>query len=178
MRQRRFTSPAGRAAVGGILAAGSLAVLWLACLVPSGQLGVTAAAGLFPVGAVLAAGRGAGALCWAAASLLGLLLLPDKGVALMYLLFLGLYPVLKSRLEQSRHLAAEWAGKLLVFNAALTVLALLFRELFLPALPPWLGERGMAVLYGAGNLVFVLYDVALSRLIGGLSARLGLRQRR
>ena len=44
-------------ALGGVLAAGSLAVLWLACVVPSGQLGVTAVAGLFPVGAVLAAGR-------------------------------------------------------------------------------------------------------------------------
>ena len=30
-------------ALGGVLAAGSLAVLWLACVVPSGQLGVTAA---------------------------------------------------------------------------------------------------------------------------------------
>ena len=90
----------GAVALGGVLAAGSLAVLWLACVIPSGQLGVTAAAGLFPVGAVLAAGRGAGLLCWAAASVLGLLLLPDKGVALMYLFFMGLYPVVKSRLEQ------------------------------------------------------------------------------
>ena len=68
-------------ALGGVLAAGSLAVLWLACVVPSGQLGVTAAAGLFPVGAVLAAGRGAGLLCWAAASILGLLLQsPDLAI--------------------------------------------------------------------------------------------------
>ena len=95
----RFSSGAGRVAVGGILAAGSLAVLWLASVTPTGQLGVTAVAGLFPVGAVLAAGRTAGYLCWAAASILGLLLLPDKGAALMYLCFLGLYPVVKSRLE-------------------------------------------------------------------------------
>ena len=94
-------------ALGGVLAAGSLAVLWLACVVPSGQLGVTAVAGLFPVGAVLAAGRGAGLLCWAAASILGLLLLPDKGVALMYLVFLGLYPVVKSRLEQLKSRSAQ-----------------------------------------------------------------------
>ena len=94
-------------AQGGVLAAGSLAVLWLACVVPSGQLGVTAVAGLFPVGAVLAAGRGAGLLCWAAASILGLLLLPDKGVALMYLVFLGLYPVVKSRLEQLKSRTVE-----------------------------------------------------------------------
>ena len=158
-------------ALGGVLAAGSLAVLWLACVLPSGQLGVTAAAGLFPVGAVLAAGRGAGLLCWAAASLLGLLLLPDKGVALMYLCFLGLYPVIKSRLEQGKSRAAEWVGKLLCFNLALTVLWVVFQNLFLPALPTWMTEQ-VWVLYGAGNLVFIAYDIALSRLIGGLSVRL------
>ena len=158
-------------ALGGVLAAGSLAVLWLACVVPSGQLGVTAVAGLFPVGAVLAAGRGAGLLCWAAASILGLLLLPDKGVALMYLVFLGLYLVVKSRLEQLKSRTAEWAGKLVYFNAALTLLWFAFRELFLPALPEWMSAQ-VWVLYLAGNVIFILYDIALSRLIGGLNARL------
>ncbi len=170
-------SKAWRIALGGVLAAGSLAVLWLACVVPTGQAGVTAAAGLFPVGAVLLAGRGAGLLCWAAASILGLLLLPDKGVALMYLCFLGLYPVVKSRLEQLRSRSAEWAGKLLCFNAALSLLWLVFRQLFLPALPAWMTAQA-GLLYLAGNLIFIAYDIALSRLIGGLAARLRLGGRR
>ena len=87
-----FHTTSRRTAVAGVLAAGSLAVLWLACMVPSGRIGLTGAAGLFPVAAVLAAGRAAGYLCWAASALLGLFLLPDKGVALLYLIFLGLYP--------------------------------------------------------------------------------------
>ena len=74
--------------VGGVLAAGALVLLWLACMAPSGQLGLTAAGGLFPMAAAVAAGRGAGYLCWGAAGLLGLILLPDKGVALLFLLFL------------------------------------------------------------------------------------------
>ena len=86
----RASDSTRRTALGGVLAAGSLAVMWLACFFPTGKLGLTAAAGLFPIGAVIAAGRPAGLLCWAAASVLGLLLLPDKGVALMYLCFLGL----------------------------------------------------------------------------------------
>ena len=167
----RFSSGAGRVAVGGILAAGSLAVLWLASVTPTGQLGVTAVAGLFPVGAVLAAGRTAGYLCWAAASILGLLLLPAKGAALMYLCFLGLYPVVKSRLESLKSRPAEWIGKFLCFNAALTVLLVFFRGLFLPALPGWLGEK-VWLLYAAGNGVFLMYDIALSRLIGALQGRL------
>ena len=46
-----------------------------------------------------------------------------------------------------------------------------FRGLFLPALPEWMSAQ-VWVLYAAGNVIFILYDIALSRLIGGLSARL------
>ena len=155
----RFSSKAGRTALGGVLAAGSLAVLWLACVTPTGRL---------------LAGRGAGFLCWAAASVLGLLILPDKGVALMYLCFMGLYPVVKSRLEQCASRPLEWVGKLACFNAALTLLWVAFRGLFLPALPEWLAGK-VWLLYGAGNLVFLLYDWGLSRLIGMMTARLKLR---
>ena len=101
-----FHTTSRRTAVAGVLAAGSLAVLWLACMVPSGRIGLTGAAGLFPVAAVLAAGRAAGYLCWAASALLGLFLLPDKGVALLYLIFLGLYPVVKNNIEGLRRLPA------------------------------------------------------------------------
>ena len=41
----------------GLTAAGSLALLWMACAVPSGRIGLTAAAGLFPMAAVLEGGR-------------------------------------------------------------------------------------------------------------------------
>ena len=156
--------------VGGVLAAGALVLLWLACMAPSGQLGLTAAGGLFPMAAAVAAGRGAGYLCWGAAGLLGLILLPDKGVALLFLLFLGLYPVVKGAIESLRRLPLEWALKLAFFNLALTLCWFLFRELFLPALPDWL-TGSLPVLYGAGNVVFVIYDIGLSRLVGLLRAR-------
>ena len=64
--QGRFSTLTGRMALGGILTAGSLAILWLACMVPSGQIGVTAVAGLFPVIMVLQVGRSGALLCWAA----------------------------------------------------------------------------------------------------------------
>ena len=173
----RFSARSGRAALGGMLAAGALVMLWLACMAPSGQLGLTAVGGLFPMAASVAAGRAVGYLCWGAAGLLGLILLPDKGVALLYLIFLGLYPVVKGAVESLRRLPLEWALKLAFFNAALTVCWFLFRELFLPALPDWL-TGSLPALYGAGNAVFVLYDIGLSRLVGWLQVRLSPRGRR
>lgn len=173
----RFSGRSGQIALGGVLAAGALVMLWLACVAPSGQLGLTAVGGLFPMAAAVTAGRAAGYLCWGAAGLLGLILLPDKGVALLYLIFLGLYPVVKGAVESLRRLPLEWALKLAFFNLALTLCWSLFRELFLPALPDWL-TGSLPVLYGAGNVVFVLYDIGLSRLVGWLRFRLGPRGRR
>ena len=160
--------PASRTALVGVLAAGGLAVLWLACLVPSGYTGVTAAAGLFPVAAVLVAGRTAGYLCWAAIALLGLFLLPNKAVALLFTVFLGLYPVVKSRIEQFRDQLPQWGLKLLYFNAAFALVWLGLRSLLGLSLPEWLSGRAWLLL-PAANVVFVIYDVGLSKLIALLA---------
>ena len=164
-----FHTTSRRTAVAGVLAAGSLAVLWLACMVPSGRIGLTGAAGLFPVAAVLAAGRAAGYLCWAASALLGLFLLPDKGVALLYLIFLGLYPVVKNNIEGLRRLPLEWLCKLAGFNAVLTLFWFGLHSLFLPFLPETLQAPWMV--YAAGNAAFVIYDVGFSKLISFYVAR-------
>ena len=74
-------------ALSGVLAAMSLALLYLASVLPTGQLGVAAVAGLFPMAAVISAGWKAGACCWLASGLLGLLIVPGKGIALLFLLF-------------------------------------------------------------------------------------------
>lgn len=70
----------------GLTAAGSLALLWMACAVPSGRIGLTAAAGLFPMAAVLEGGRKAGLLSWGASSLLFFLLALTVGRSALHLL--------------------------------------------------------------------------------------------
>ena len=164
------TQPAGTA-LGGVMAAGSFVLLWLACVAPSGRIGLTAAAGLFPMAATLCAGRTAGCLCWAAASLLGLFMLPDKGVALLFLAFLGLYPVIKGRIETLDRRAVEWGLKLCWFEMTLTLFWFVFQELFLPEAPAWLASNAVLV-YVLGGVVFICYDIGLSQLITLLRTRL------
>ena len=176
MSRASSSSRNGRTAIGGVFAAGSLVVLWLACIAPSGRLGLTAVAGLFPMASVLFAGRAAGYLCWAAAGILGVIILPDKGVALLYLAFLGLYPVVKSRIESINRQSVEWLFKLLYFNCALTLFWFALRGLFLPNLPSWLADSHI-LLYLAGNVAFALYDIGLSRLVALLQDRLRLGKR-
>lgn len=169
MANDNFASKSSRTALVGVLSAGSLVFLWLACIAPSGRLGLDAVSGLFPMAAVIAAGRGAGYLCWAVSGILGLILLPDKGVAMMYLAFFGLYPVLKSRFERQKRQTAAWLCKLGYFNLVLGIFWFALRNLFLPSAPVWLEQNWLVWLLGNG--VFILYDIGLSRLVFSLLDR-------
>lgn len=117
-------------------------------------------------------------MCWASAGVLGMILLPDKGVALMYLLFFGIYPVLKSQFEGQRKQSIAWLFKVGYFNIVLALFWFALRALFLPKLPPWLSKSWMVWLLG--NFVFIVYDIGLSRLIFGLFSRMapGSRKRK
>ena len=169
MRESRYGRGAGRVALVGVLAGMSLVFLYLSSLSPTAQLGIVAIAGLFPAGAVVSAGLGAGFFCYGAAGLLGLLLLPDKANALLYLIFFGLWPMVKSLLERLRSRAAEWIAKLAVFNTVLTLCYVVLGELFLPFLPEALTAAWMV--YAAGNAAFVVYDIGFSKLIAFYVAR-------
>ncbi len=164
-----------RVALCGICAAGACALLWIAAVLPSGRLGFCAAAGLFPAAAVLQGGPAAGYLTWAVSALAGLLLVPDKGLALLYLAFLGVYPVVKWNIESLRRLPLEWLIKLVFFNGVLTLFWFALRSVLAPLLPKFLA--GTLAVYVAGNLVFVLYDIGLTGLISFISSRLHPRRR-
>ena len=159
----------GRLALSAVLTALSLVVLWGAQMVPWGRMGLVAVAGLMPAAAVISAGPAAGGLCWGGTSLLALILLPDKGCGLLYLLFFGLYPLVKYAAERLRRLPLELAVKLIFFNVVLTVLWVGLRSVFLWGLPQ--AEELGWLLYPAGNVVFLAYDFGFTKLIGFYIAR-------
>lgn len=167
---RRYEGGAGRVALVGILTALSMIVLYLAALAPTGKLGIVAVAGLMPAAAVVSAKLPAGLFCYAATGILGVILSPDKGNAALYLLFLGLYPLVKCLIERLRKLPLEWACKLAFFNVALTLCWFLLRVTLLEGLPDFLGQ--VWALYLVGNIVFVAYDLGFSRLIALYAARI------
>lgn len=154
---------AGRLALTAVLTALSLIFLYASTLLPTGRMGVVAVAGLFPAAAVVSGGLGAGALCYGGSALLALLLLADKGNALLFLLFFGLYPLVKALVERLRRLPLEFLCKLAFFNGALTLFWFGLRAVFLAALP--LPIKAGWLVYLAGNLVFLIYDFGLSKLI-------------
>jgi len=140
-------------------------LLYLSSVLPTGRIAVAAVAGLFCAAAVIECSLGYGFMCWAAASAVGFLTGPSKAVALLFLLCLGLYPVLKSVIERAavgRKLS--WVFKLCYFNVVCAALFAAYKLAFVNV--PITEKLPLPVLWIAANAVFVVYDLALTRLIG------------
>lgn len=149
-----------------MLAACAVVILVLSSVVPTGRLALAALAGVCMVPAVLHCSAVYAAASFAVSGAIALLLCPVKLCAAVYVLFFGWYPIVKSRLERIKSRPAEWILKLGCFNFSAFCLyiactKLMLVELVLPELSAW----AVGGLWLAANAVFVLYDVALTRVI-------------
>lgn len=100
------------------------------------------------------------------ASLLPILLFAEIECKLLYVMFFGFYPVVKALCEKMRKPILEWIIKIVVFNAAVLITYLFFAKLFGVTLDDFneFGKYGAVLFLLAGNIVFVLYDIAVSRM--------------
>ncbi|MBR2353994.1 MAG: hypothetical protein IKA76_05790, partial [Clostridia bacterium] len=122
-------------------------------------------ASLLCVFAVIEYGGGAPWMVFATTSLLSLLLLShNRAPAMMYLLFFGYYPIIKEKLEKKPRLVA-WILKEVIFNVALIVLLLLTHLFLFPAATLGSMLYYYVFLALAAEVIFPVYDVALTRLI-------------
>ena len=112
--------------------------------------------------AVIEYGKAAPWLVFAVTATLSLVLQPQNSAALMYLLFFGYYPILKEKLERLPRVLS-WVIKELIFNIAMAACIVLIKLLFLPDAVVTVGTY--VILVVLCEVVFVLYDVALTRLI-------------
>lgn len=170
MKREKGKYSAFQIALPAVLGALSLVMLYGACILPTGLWGWVAVAGLGPLAAVASLGVKSGLLCWGGVSILALLLLPDKFCALLFAVLFGLYPVIKSGAERLKATVISCGCKLLFFNLALTVLLLTMGALMTAALPQVLAGR-MWLLYLMGNVVFLIYDYGLTKLVWFYLAR-------
>ena len=157
-----------RLAFCSIVAAAGTAVMLLTALLPIGTYALPALAGALLIPVVAEAGAGWAFRVYLAEALLTALLAADKEAALLFLLFFGYYPALKAVLERrlrSRALCA--AVKLAVFNAAAVLeFWAALRFLGVPVQSYTLFGRSAPLLFLLfGNVVFLVYDYALSLLV-------------
>ena len=156
----------------GLMAALSVAVM-LSSYFPYLTYAIPALAGLFMMVPLIECG-----LWWAigtyAVSGAIAFLTAEPEAMLLYVLFLGYYPILKSLIERINKQIIEWILKLAVFNAAAVVFY--FVSTFIFSIPfgefGIIGKAGYAVFLGLCNVVFVIYDIGISRVAGVYMYRL------
>lgn len=166
MEQRNnFRRQNYRIALCGMMAGLSVVILCLGGVVPAATFACPMLSMLCLIGPVCEYGTGPGLLVYGAAAILGLLLGPDKELALFYL-FLGWYPCIRGKLAPIPR-ALRWAAKCALFTASVTVMYLLILYLFrLEAVTAEFAEYTAAALAGMlvlGNVTFLLFDSVLAR---------------
>ena len=163
-------------ALSGMMVALGAAVMLLGGVIPAATFCCPAIAGLALIPLAMDCGRSYALSAWAAMSVLGLILCPDKEAALL-LLFLGWYPVMKWPIE--KRLRRPWPRrlvKLVLWNACIAVMyALIFFVLRLDQIMEGYRDMTRVMLMSMlllGNVTLALYDVCLSRFAMMYLARL------
>ena len=145
-----------------LLSALTVVSLYIASVWPTGQFGLVAFASLFVAAAVIEMRVASGFSVFLVSSALGMLILPNKAAPLLFILFFGYYPIIKSLIESIGNLIIQWILKLVVFNASLTIIWFFIRWLV-----PDFGEftPGVMIIYLGGSLVFALFDYGFTKVI-------------
>lgn len=155
---------AGRVALGGIVAALCIVIMFLTGVVPALYIAAPMAAGLLMIILVEEVSVGWAWLTYLAVSLLALIVTFDKEAALMFILFFGYYPMLRPVLGHIRAGVLRVLCKYALFNVFLAAdFALTVYVLGLPTFEDT-GPVMFAVLLIGFNLVFYFYDRILSQM--------------
>lgn len=165
-----------RIALAGVFGALALALMLAGGVLPLATFAAPAIAGILIMPVAIEFGRKTGCLLYAAIGLLSLLLVPDREMSLIFLCFFGFYPLLKTDLERLRARAARLFTKLAVFNACVVGMYAAILFVFpIPAVAAEFAEMGVwlaGALLALGNVTFLIYDVAVARIVSLYCARL------
>jgi hypothetical protein len=156
-------------AVGGVFSALSLVLMFLTGLVPFATYALPMLAGAMLVAVVIENGRRTALTVYVSVSLLAFFIVPDREAALMFVGFFGYYPIVKAMLERLKTRILEAAVKQLLFNAAvvgsyLAAAYLLGMTELLEGMGDF-GKYSLLILLAAGNVLFLIYDFALTKYI-------------
>ena len=153
----------------GIVAALCVALMLLGAVIPIAMFIAPAVAGFLIVTVCVECGLQMALTAYAAVSLLALLFVPDKEVALIFTVLLGYYPLVKPKFERIRPALLRGVCKLLLCNGAvLAMYGLIYLLVPMGSISQELRTTAMAatlVTLAMGNVAFLLYDRALHNML-------------
>ncbi len=140
-------------------------VIMLVSYFPYLTYAVPAVAGLCIMAVLVEIGPKWATLSYFSAAFLSFLFAETES-KIMFILFFGFYPVLKSLIERINNPFVEWVLKILIFNISLIFAYFVLTELFM--LPKedfgMFAKYGAVILLALFNFVYLCYDFAVSRM--------------
>lgn len=152
-----------RMALCGVLCGLSVVIMSFSALFPSMSYAIPMVAGALLLVPSIEFGTGTALTCYAAVSIIALLILPEKEAALMYAFVFGIYPIIKKYFERIPKRLLEYLAKFAYFNiAAVAAVGIATFVLGIPLDDGSLGKWMIPALLAAGNVAFLLYDYTLT----------------
>lgn len=156
-----------RTAMGGLVTAAAIAILFLGSIIPFATFASPALAALCVLYFCLEFTAGTAAVVYAAIAVLAVLLVPDKEQAFLFVCVFGFYPVVKKLVERRLPKLFGLLIKMLYFNGTICGLYYVLTRLFvLEVVRSEFAEYTtvmLIVMLVMGNIMFYLYDIALTR---------------
>lgn len=164
---KKSVKNSAKTAMGGVIAALSVVLMFMTSIIPSMTYALPAAAGIIITIIVIEIDKKWALGVYAAVSVLSILLVADKEAAVMYIMFFGYYPIVKAIFESKFNKTVSLILKLLVFNVSMVIAFFISTYVFLVPFEE-MEKYGAIAAYGllaAGNVIFIIFDFALSNLI-------------
>lgn len=157
------SSKTSKIALGGICLALTVVFMFAGSIVPGIELTLFAVSSLFTAVMIIETGVKGGILMYAAAVILGLVIIPNKLAMIPYAFFFGYYGILKYYIEKLKGRYIQLIVKIIFFAVVLCTGLIGFKELLLGSIH--LPDYPVAVLIIAGIVMMVVYDYIYTMLI-------------
>ncbi len=166
-RGKALKSKSTKVALCGIIAGVCVLLMFMTRLLPFFTYALPAICGVLLTIIVIEINRKWAFFTYIAVSVLAFLLAADWEAALLFCLFFGYYPIVKGMLEQMKARVLPWILKAVLFNAAIAAAYGAMVYIFMMPIEEigeW-GRYGLYLMLFLAEGMFLLYDVALTRLI-------------
>ncbi|MGI6715650.1 MAG: hypothetical protein ACOX3X_00425 [Eubacteriales bacterium] len=149
-------------ALSGVLSATALIIMSFGNLITALSMSAAFAAGFAVVVAMIELDLAAAFGVYTVSGVLAFVLLPDKNIAITFIFYGGLYPILKHFCEKIKSKPLSWFFKWVSANIMLSIIIWLGRYFVVAGDDPLGFELWIYLL---GNFIFVAFDLALTMII-------------
>lgn len=158
-----------KVALGGICSALCLTLMFCSSFLPMLDYTIPAFAGFIPVIVAVEVNPKWAMATYAAVSFLTVFITPNYEASILFIIFMGYYPLLKIYLDRLKSKALNLVIKFLIFNSAAVIFFVIFQYIvagqgdMLEGLEKF-GRFAPFILLALGNITFIIYDYMLKQL--------------